>query len=35
MFRSFGGDAYGSGGLTQEHRYVAGKLAVPPAAAAA
>ena len=29
------GDAYGFGGLTQERRYIAGKLAVPPAAAAA
>ncbi len=28
------GDAYGFGGLTQERRYIAGKLAVPPAKAA-
>ena len=28
------GDAYGFGGLTQERRYIAGKLAVPVAAAA-
>ena len=29
------GDAYGFGGLTQERRYIAGKLAVPPVAVAA
>ena len=29
------GDAYGFGGLTQEHRYIAGKLEVPPRRAAA
>jgi 4-oxalocrotonate tautomerase len=29
------GDAYGFGGLTQERRYIAGKLAVPPHSAAA
>ena len=29
------GDAYGFGGLTQERRYIAGKLAVPPQRAAA
>jgi 4-oxalocrotonate tautomerase len=29
------GDAYGFGGLTQERRYIASTLAVPPAAAAA
>jgi len=29
------GDAYGSGGLTQERRYIAGKLAVAPGKAAA
>jgi 4-oxalocrotonate tautomerase len=29
------GDAYGFGGLTQERRHIAGKLAVPPVAAAA
>jgi 4-oxalocrotonate tautomerase len=28
------GDAYGFGGLTQERRYIAGKLEVPPARAA-
>ena len=29
------GDAYGFGGLTQERRYIAGKLDVPPQRAAA
>jgi 4-oxalocrotonate tautomerase len=29
------GDAYGFGGLTQERRYIAGKLEVPPQRAAA
>lgn len=29
------GDAYGFGGLTQERRYIAGKLAVPPQRVAA
>jgi 4-oxalocrotonate tautomerase len=29
------GDAYGFGGLTQERRYIAGKLEVPPQSAAA
>src|SRR5882757_4392527 len=29
------GDAYGFGGLTQERRYIAGKLEVPPRRAAA
>ena len=29
------GDAYGFGGLTQERRYIAGKLEVPPQKAAA
>lgn len=29
------GDAYGFGGLTQERRYIAGKLQVPPQRAAA
>src|SRR3954453_18121515 len=29
------GDAYGFGGLTQERRYIAGKLEIPPTRAAA
>ena len=35
VFAALKGDAYGFGGLTQERRYIAGKLAVAPQRAAA